>query len=205
MNNKNKNSSFRLETLIIILIAGCMIFLVDFTNNKINEFSRLEEEAMLVNHDPSNPIHEQLAQEIIEYRPDTYKMIEIYTEDFEIMMTLQFIESGLKNIDLDDYPDLIDLFKDNEEGHTQLLFGEENEIKEDIYFKWVKASDNNKYLMIVYSSRHPVQNIWIFNFVCYLVLLLVFLLLLRIHLKNYKEKVQQYEQLSDDLKKRLRH
>lgn len=204
MNNK-KNSSFKIETIIIILIAGCMIFLVDFTNNKIDEFSRLEEEAMLVNHDPSNPIHEQLAQEIIEYRPDTYKMIEIYTEDFEIMMTLQFIESGLKNIDLDDYPDLVDLFNNNEEGHTELFFGENNEIKEDIYFKWVKASDNNKYLMIVYSSIHPVQNIWIFNFVCYLVLLLVFLLLLRMHLKNYKEKVQQYEQLSDDLKKRLRH
>lgn len=203
MKNK-KNSSFKIETLIIILIAGCMIFLVDFTNNKINEFSRLEEEIMLVNHDPSNPIHEQLAQEIIEYRPDTYKMIEIYTEDFDIMMTLQFIETGLKNINLDEYPDLIELFNENEEGHTQLSFSD-NEIKEDIYFKWVKASDNNKYLMIVYSSRHPVQNIWIFNFVCYIVLLLIFILLLQMHLKNYKDKVQQYEQLSNDLKKRLRH
>lgn len=203
MNNK-KNSSFKIETLIIILIAGCMIFLVDFTNNKINEFSRLEEEIMLVNHDPSNPIHEQLAQEIIEYRPDTYKMIEIYTEDFDIMMTLQFIETGLKNINLDEYPDLIELFNEHEEGHTQLSFSD-NEVKEDIYFKWVKASDNNKYLMIVYSSRHPVQNIWIFNFVCYIVLLLIFILLLRMHLKNYKDKVQQYEQLSNDLKKRLRH
>lgn len=203
MNNK-KNSSFKIETLIIILIAGCMIFLVDFTNNKINEFSRLEEEIMLVNHDPENPIHEQLAQEIIEYRPDTYKMIEIYTEDFDIMMTLQFIETGLKNINLDEYPDLIELFNEHEEGHTQLSFSD-NEVKEDIYFKWVKASDNNKYLMIVYSSRHPVQNIWIFNFVCYIVLLLIFILLLRMHLKNYKDKVQQYEQLSNDLKKRLRH
>lgn len=205
MNNNKRRAGFRIETIIIILIAGCMIFLIDFTNNKLDQFSRLEEEAMLINHDPNNIIHEQLAEELLEYRPDSYKMIEIYTDEFDLMMTLQFITANSRSLNLHAHPELIDLFKNNAEGHTTLLFGNNDEIKEDVYFKWVTGSDENKYLMIVYSSRHPVQNIWIFNFVCYMVLLLVFVLLLYIRLKNYKDKIQQYEQLSNDVRNHIIH
>lgn len=203
MNKKRRRSSFRrIETIIIIVIAGCMIFLMDFTHNKLNEFARLEQEALLITHDPSNPVHNELAEEILEYRPEAYKMIEIYTKDFDIMMTLHFTEDKIAKSDLRDYPELMELFYTHEEGHTQLSIGDK---KEDIYFRWTPGADGQKYLIIIYASRHPVKNLGVFDFVCYSVLLMVFLLLIILHISHYKDKVKQYQTMSEDVRNRLMH
>lgn len=202
MNNPKRDSSMRIDTVIIFLVAACMIFLIDFTHDKLHEFDRLEQEALLVNHDPSNPIHEDLAKEIVQYRPGAYKMIEIYTPDFEIMMTLQFSNSDEYSTDLSKHPDLMELFYTHEEGHTQLTV---NDKLEDIYFRWTEGANDNKYLIIIYASRAPVKNLAIFDFVCYIVLLLMFMLLFRLRMKQYREKIKQYKSIQDDVRSRISH
>lgn len=199
MNNK-KRSNIRLETIIIFLIAICMIFLIDFTHDKLNDFAKVEQEALLINHDPSNPVHNQLAQEIIKYRPGVYKMIEIYKPNMEIMMTLQFENNAKYHTNLNEYPELTELFLKNKEGHTQLTI--DNEL-EDIYFKWIDDASMDKYLILIYTSRHQVQDLYIFDFVCYMVLLLIFFLLIRIHISGYGDKIKQYKDKSDDIRNRL--
>lgn len=201
MNNK-KRSGMRIETIIIFIIAACMIFLIDFTHDKLNDFARLEQEALLVNHDPSNPVHEELAKEIMQYRPGAYKMIEIYKPNLEIMMTLQFMQDEKYETNLNDHPDLVELFYENEEGHTQLMIGDK---EEDIYFRWTDGANGEKYLIVVYSSRHPVKNLGVFTFVCYMVLLLVFVLLIRLHISHYNDKIKQYKTMSDDVRNRVLH
>lgn len=202
MSNPKKDNSTRIDTVIIFLVAACMIFLIDFAHDKLHEFDRMEQEALLVNHNPSNPIHEDLAKEIIQYRPGAYKMIEIYTPDFEIMMTLQFAKSDEYSTDLSQYPDLVELFYTHDEGHTQITV---NDKIEDIYFRWTEGANNNKYLIIVYASRAPVKNLAIFDFVCYIVLLLMFMLLFRLRMKQYREKIKQYKDIQDDVRNRISH
>lgn len=199
--NKKDRRAFRVETLIIIIIAICMVFLINFTHEKLNDFARLEQEALLVNHDPSNPIHDKLAKEIMQYRPDAYKMIEIYKPDFSILMTLQFIPGANYETNLKDHPELIELFYNNEEGHTQIKIGDK---EEDVYFRWTSGENNDKYLIVIYASRRPVRNMWMFTFVCYMVLLLIFALLIRLRMTHYNDKISQYKSISDDLKSRLR-
>lgn len=200
MSNPKKNSKMRFDTIIIFLVAACMIFLIDFTHGKFHEFDRLEQEALLVNHDPNNPVHEDLAKEILQYRPGVYKMIEIYKPNFEIMMTLQFATSDDYSTDLKQYPDLIELFYTHEEGHTSLTI---NEKEEDIYFKWTEGSTGEKYLIIVYASRVPVKNLAVFDFVCYMVLILMFILLIRIRMKHFNEQVKHYRAIQDDVRSRI--
>lgn len=203
--NKQKpkrHSSMAVETLTIIIIAMCMIFLIDFNHDKLNDFARLEQEALLVNHDPENPIHQELAKEIVQYRPGAYKMIEIYSKDFKLLMTLQFMPDVDYETNLAEHKDLVELFYTHKEGHTQLIVDEK---EEDIYFRWTPGTDGDKYLIVIYSSRHPVKNLGVFSFVCYMVLFLVCFLLLRLHMKNYSDKIRQYQNSSDDLRSRLRH
>lgn len=205
MNNKKSRVIKHLETFIVILIAGCMIFLINFTNTKLEQFTALEEEVILINHNPADPIHNQLAQEIVAYRPDTYKMIEIYTEEFNILMSLQFMETEVPDRCIENYPELVELFSLNNEGHTDFMYTdrEGNEIKQDIYFKWVTASDNERYLIITYSMYHPVDNLWVFNFIAYTVIILVFLLLISIKVVSYNEKIKQYESVSKSVRSRI--
>lgn len=199
--NQKRRSNTRIETIIIILIALCMIFLIDFNHDKLNDFARLEQEALLINHDPANPIHQQLAEEIIQYRPGAYKMIEIYSPNFELLMTLQFMKKSNYETNLASHPELVELFYTNDEGHTELTIDDN---KEDIYFKWTEGTNKEKYLVVIYSSRKPVKNLWVFSFVCYIVLLLIFFLLLRLHMRNYIDRVRQYQSTSDEIRNRLR-
>lgn len=208
MNNKRSSKKIRrnntIETLIVILIAGCMVFLINFTNNKLAEFAQLEQEAILINQDPNNPVYDQLASEIIEYRACCpYKMIEVYTSNFDLMMTLQFINKEIETVNLHDYSELIEILSSHQEGQTSIMTGNDKDVKQDIYFKWISGSDGQKYLIITYSYYHPVDNLWVFNFVGYLVIVLVFGLLILLRIRRYSDKINQYQSLSNDVRKSI--
>ena len=49
---------FTFETAITLAIAACMIFLINFANAKMEEITISNKESLLINHDPTNPIHE---------------------------------------------------------------------------------------------------------------------------------------------------
>ena len=202
--NNKKSKTGSIETFIVILIAGCMIFLINFTNDKLDQFSRLKEEVVLINHDFDNEIYDELADEIVAYRPDNYKMIEVYNESFKHIMTLQFMEGAQPYIsDLYRYPELISLFKENDEGYTDIVCKEDG-TKQDIYFKWLQSTaTGNKYLIIVYSLYHPVENLWIFNLTAYTVVLLVFILFIRLRIMSYSESIKQYDSLSKSIRRNL--
>lgn len=195
MSNKSR-SIFNIETIIILLIAGCMLFLDAFTTNKLNELENAGTEALFIRQDLPYDDDNELAEEILKYRPDTCKMIEMYSDDFELLFSVQFRntedEDYMKN-DIHNYPELIDLLKNSEEGETTI---EINEYEEVIYFQWVTNDRDEDRLMIVYSSKPIVGNIWTFKLVCYLVMMLVFALLIVMYTKNYRDKIREYRNTS---------
>lgn len=201
MKPTNKKTIFTLESFIILLIASGMIFLINFANSKLNEIFISEQEALLINHVPSNPIHKQLGEEIQYFRPEACKMIEVFSSEFIPEFTVQFdTTSQIPENSIKDYPDLLELFKANSEGHTSITIDDK---EEDVYFKWVTTSTNEYYLVIIYMSRSKVENLWVFNFVCYLILILVFILLIRLHIIHHNDHIQYYRSLSDNVRSRL--
>ena len=197
MNNK-KRSIIKIETLIIIAITGCIIFLNNFTTSKLSELENAAMEAMFIKDGLEYNDSEQLAEEIIKYHPDSCKMIEIYDETFNMIFSLQFDEAHkIHNNDINNHPELVKLLTDNHEGQTEITIDKYNE---DIYFQWVTNNRDEKRLVIVYSTKPVVEGIWVFSFVCYLILVLMFALLIILHTKNYNEKINQYHKTSIDFR-----
>lgn len=191
-----------IEIAIVFIIAICLLILINFSDGKFEEVQGLTQEAMLIEHDPGNPVHDELAQKIMEYRPNSYKMIEIYSEDFERIMKVQFQEDD-EYVDqpLTDYPELIELFKSHQDGHTSITV---DGMDEDIYFRWSEIGDDGyQCLMIIYISRHIVENTWVFHLICYIILILVSILLVMLLLQQYKDKVDYYKSISGNVDDRL--
>lgn len=196
MNHKKKRFRLNIEVVIIFAIAACVIFLINFADSKLNEVILSDQEALLIRHDPDNPVHEDLAKQIIEFRPDACKMVEVFTKDFDPMFRIQFKEDDiLDDTRITDYPDLMEVFMNNKEGHTNLVI---DDYEEDVYFQWTELSTGEVYLVIIYMSRPVVHNLWVFSFVCYLILILIGVLLIRVNLQSHSEKIRFYQMISND-------
>lgn len=194
MKNKKLKSIFNIETIIILIIAACVLFLNVFTANKIYELQRVGTEAMFIMDGLEYANSEELGSEIVKYRPDSYKMIEVYDESYELLFSLQFDQNyKVYNNDIYNHKNLLYLLENSEKGQTTISNGEYDE---QVYFQWMTNNRGEKRLVIVYSTKEIVGNIWMFSFVCYIILILIFILLIRLHSKNYKDKVDQYKRTS---------
>ena len=194
-----KKQNFTFEIIIIILIACCMIFLVNFANNKLDEIVTSDREALLMSNVENSQMREELARQIVQFRPDACKMIEVFSEDFELMFKVQFKDETTHQNILTEHEDLMNLLKSNKEGQTTIEIGDETE---DVYFRWENTCTGEKCLIIIYMAKPIVRNVWVVSVVAYVVIVLVFILLLRMIYVRYKERVEIYSILdkhsSDD-------
>ena len=197
-----KKSIFNIEILIIFVIAALMIFLINFANAKLNEVITVDREALLMNSDANSLISDDLAKEIIKFRPESCKMIELFSQNFELIFRVQFRENDeSRSYDsIKNHPELMDLFLNNKNGHANITVdGEE----EDIYFEWTTTNTGDAALMIIYMARPVVKNLWLFSFVCYMILFLVFLLIIIMKYRMHKQLIREYENLQNSIKIRI--
>ena len=195
MNSKRK-VNFNIELILVIIIAISLIFLMNFANSKLNELITSDREALLMEHDPNNTVHEELANRILDFRPNACKMIEVYSSDFKPLFRVQFEEHSDYSESIQNHSELINLLKTNKDGHTSITI---DDVEEDVYFRWEKMTSNDMCLVIIYMSRPVVENLWVFNAICYIILILVCILILRLHLRNHSEKIKYYSKLSRDV------
>ena len=186
-----------IELTIIMLIVGLMVFLINFANRKLDQVFDAEQEALLMSHDPNSPIHNELAQEIVKFRPDACKMIEVYSKELEALFKVQFLEEDTPfENDISKYPELMNLLKSNAEGHTSIIVDDKDE---DVYFRWTESSTGDPYLVIIYMSRPVVKNFWVFSCICYMILFLIAILVLLILYNNQNKNIQYYHSLSQEI------
>lgn len=213
MDIKSRRFTKIVSVSISILIAICIVFLIQFTNMKFDELINSADEAVLVHQDTNSPIQEELATLIMEYKPDACKMIEVYTSDFQPIISFQFLSADPESEVTDSaliedmktitsYPELVELFKENEEGYTTIQIGD---TKEDVYFHWVTmATTGEENLAIMYMSRPVVHDLWIFSFVCYMILILVFVLVMYLILSQNDERIKNYQRISNDVQNTMK-
>lgn len=196
-----KNS---IETILILMIAGCILFINTFTVRKLNELELSGKSAIFINDDIPMIEDKAISEEIKDYMPSAYKMIELYDENLDLLFQAQFNDSDnsfIKNNDIRRYPAFTSLLRKKNEGQTAIMIDNK---EENVYFRWVTNSRGEKRLIIVYSSILKVKGLWVFSFVCYMTLILVFILLIRIHTRSYLEKIKRYGELTNSLKDDLK-
>lgn len=203
--NKTKNTSNHnrlLDTLIIIAIACCVIFINIFTTNKFSDLEKSAHDSVFIIDKLPISEDDEFAEEIREFLPDTYKMIELYDENMNLMFQIQFDEGNhYQPSDIREYQEIITRIKNTQEGQARIeLDGSE----QDFFYKWVVNNKGETRLLIVYSNVEEVENLWVFSFVCYIVIILVFLLLIRLHIRHYKDQSAHYKTISDDVLSRIK-
>ncbi len=193
---KKKMYKVNLEIPIIIIIAGLMLVLIRFFDKKLDELIVSDAEVLFmdIDHDSTDQMHIDLAERISEFRPDTYKMIEVYDQQLNEIISIRFDENfDIEPNTITNYPDLVSLLMNNTDGHTSKNIGDSTEY---IYFKWSYDKENIPYLFIIYTYKPIVKYIWVFHLICYIILFMVCALLLRISLKSHSEKIKYYSELS---------
>ena len=194
MKSNKKLSMINVETIIIIAIAACVLFLNVFTSNKLSSLKTAGEEAMFIMDGLEYPESDKFREEILKYRPDSCKMIEMYNSDFKLLFSLQFDDAhSIQNGNMIDHPKLLEVLNSSNEGQTSI---EMDGYTENIYFQWINNDHEEKRLIIIYSCLEEVEHLWIFKMVCYIILILLFFLLIRLHLKEYKMVVNNYKRVS---------
>lgn len=191
-----KTHRVNLEIPIIIIIAGLMLVLIKFSDTKLDELIVSDAEVLFMNidHDSTDQMHIDLAERMSEFRPNTYKMIEVYDSELNEIISIQFDENLIvESNTITNYPDLVSLLMNNTDGHTSKNIGDSTEY---IYFKWSYDGDNVPYLFIIYTYKPIVKYLWVFHLICYIILFMICALLLRISLKSHSEKIKYYGELS---------
>lgn len=193
----HKKYNFKLELGIVIFISLCMMFLVSFINRKFNEIIFSKEAEIIVANEENEELNKKLANEMLKFRPGTYKMIELYSEDYESLFRIQFMEETEPiNTSLSDQKGLIEIFENYEEGNTKISV---NDTEEDIYFAWMNMSNGERNLLIIYTNAPVVKNIWVCSFICYIVIISVFILFILLLLKQNNERIEMLSNYVDDI------
>lgn len=178
------------DTLILVLIACCMFFLNSYTVTKLNEMQDARNDAVFTKGDITFEDEEQFAAEIINYLPDTYKMIELYDEKLNVGFQMQFNDGNIPKDDITKYPQLVDILMNNDEGQTRVTI---SDVEQDIYFKWLTTSDGERRLLMIYSAVPQISGLWVFSCVCYIVLILVCILFIRLRIRSFKDNITRYK------------
>lgn len=197
VNKNNKGPVLSLDTFLVIVIALCIIFLNTFTTSKLSEMDRVNTESLFIKDDLNFVESDELREEFVKYRPGANKMIEVYNASFDLIFSLKFDDMYSLNNNIRDFPELVDLFSESKEGQTTISIGK---YRQDVYFQWLENTNGEMRLVIVYNTREVVNNIWLFSFMCYIVLILVFILLIRVHNRSYASKIKHYKQVSDNVR-----
>jgi len=186
---------FNWEMLIIVAIAGCLLFVNTFTVTKINEMESARSNAVFLMDEIEFPEQEEFTEELQGYLKDSYKMIELYDDNFDLLFQIQFNDDYLSKADIKTEPELISLLKRNKEGQASIVV---NEDEEDVYFKWITNNNGEERLLMVYSAIKNVKGLWLFSFTCWMIMILIFVLVIRLHTKSYEDKIVQYKSITNN-------
>jgi len=189
----NKNVYQYINILIVFTIGISLIFLNQFTNSKLKELENSSKEAMMLNDNLILSNREEFSKHFKHYRPEAYKRIEIYDEDFNSVFSI-ILDDSDPNMNIKNYPELIKQLKSTSEGQTTF---ENNKYEANIYFKW-NIDNDKKLLYMIYTRRTIVKYLWVFNFVCGGVMCLILIFFLLNHFFMYKLRLKYYTFINEE-------
>lgn len=190
------------EIAIVTLIALCVIFMNFFTLTKIRELEDIANDTIFIKDDLPFIESEDLGEELKEYLPIAYKMVEIYDPNYQLLFQLNMnSEPKLDNVNILEYPNIQQMIKSSMEGQSRVLIGDS---EENVYFKWIKNSEGDERLIIIYSPINKVKGLWVFSLTSYLILILVFILIIRVHTNSYNEKIKEYTESTINISNSMR-
>lgn len=201
MANKNRQAKETTNTIvnmvIVAMIAVGIILLNFVTIAKIKDYDEAIKDAMFIQDDLPVINDDTALAEVMRYQSDTYNMIEVYDEHMTLMMSVQFGDeiNHFPTGNITDYPELMDQLKTNQNGKFIIEPGDDVS-KEEISFNWLTNCQGEKRLIVIYSMMPLVKDVWVISTICYAILILVLVLMLKFLLHRYSDRISMYKYLS---------
>ena len=190
----SKKQMYICNTLIIFLIGLILLGMNYFVNSKFKEMEISSKEAMLLNDNLTIASKEDLSKYMKIYRPDAYKRIEIYDENFNSTFSI-ILDDYSTPMNLKEHPELIQELQSKEEGQSTF---KQNDYEANVYFKWNTDSDGKR-LYIIYTRRSIIKYLYIYNFLSCGVMCLIFVFFLINHFNLYKMNQSHYSNLINEI------
>lgn len=201
MTNRNRQAKETTNTIvnmvIVAMIAVGIILLNFVTIAKIKDYDEAIKDAMFIQDDLPVINNDTALAEVMRYQSDTYNMIEVYDEHMTLMMSVQFGDeiNHFPTGNITDYPELMDQLKTNQNGKFIIEPGDDVS-KEEISFNWLTNCQGEKRLIVIYSMMPLVKDVWVISTICYAILILVLVLMLKFLLHRYSDRISMYKYLS---------
>lgn len=202
MANKNRQAKETTNTIvnmvIVAMIAVGIILLNFVTIAKIKDYDEAIKDAMFIQDDLPVINDDTALAEVMRYQSDTYNMIEVYDEHMALLMSVQFGDEAnhFPTGNITDYPELMDWLKTNQNGKFIIDPDDGDVSKEEISFNWLTNSHGEKRLIVIYSMMPLVKDVWVISTICYAILILVLVLMLKFLLHRYSDRISMYKYLS---------
>ena len=199
-----KNIEFILALLIVVCVVLSMMtvdYTIEYMGDRYSETLFIPDSYADVN-DP------ELEELIKEYQPNPAKMIEVYDENFDLAFRINFAEDAddetYKNIK--DFPELMEYFTENREGHTYFKSSENKET--DLYFRWYMVNNHQgptgiegdtEHLVLIFMTRPEAVSYLLNRLLSYAILVLAFTIVLVALRKQRDEKMRLLESNSKNI------
>lgn len=198
-NRQAKETTNTIVNMVIVAMIAVGIVLLNFvTIAKIKDYDEAIKDAMFIQDDLPVINDNSALAEVMRYQSDTYNMIEVYDEHMTLMMSVQFGDeiNHFPTGNITDYPELMDQLKTNQNGKFIIEPDDDDVSKEEISFNWLTNSQGQKRLIVIYSMMPLVKDVWVISTICYAILILVLVLMLKFLLHRYSDRISMYKYLS---------
>lgn len=201
-----RNIEFILALLIVVCVVLSMMtfdYTIEYMGDRYSETLFIPDTYV----DVDDPHLEQL---IKEYQPNPGKMIEIYDENYDLAFRIDFSDSEEDDMvynNIKDFPELMEYFDENREGHTYFKSSENKET--DLYFRWYMVNDHmgpggmvegdTEHLVLIFMTRPEAVSYVLSRILSYTILVLAFSIVLVAMRKQRDEKMRLLESNSKNI------
>ena len=194
----------RIEVVVSVIIAICMIFLNHTINQKIKLITTSDYTVISTGSTSGSITYNFMSNEnTFAYRLEDMNAIEVYDKNFNKQLSLRISDDHIsyKLLSSEKIASLEKVFYSYDSGHVNI---ELNGSREDVYFTWGINDRGEKQLTVIYDAGHLVDGLWIIPFLCYIILILIFGLVLmhRIHFQN--TRIRYFKENQDRIQSTLR-
>lgn len=192
---KHEGSRFwdNLECVLLVLVSLCIIFL-NYKGKAIGrEFVKNAQEALFLEDDSGKYNDKALEEVLVENLNTVTKRIELYDDQLEPMFQITFnSEPGDPSVyQFARLKEIIDedrQFKNSGQAVVTI-----DGMIQSAYYKWLRNSENEQRLVIIYSALGRFQNYYYIDFIAWAGVVITWIIAIKERLDRKKIIVEQAE------------
>jgi hypothetical protein len=189
----------KIEVFLIVIIILSIFALTHIIDTKVRSTT--------ITHNPllsQTNLNGRFINNPFSYDLDAVTEIEVYNSRLE-RVSKNVFKDDHKSVSLMDFENknaVIDIINTYPCGHLEVVLPDKR--VENVYFRWGYDENNTRELVMIYNAGSVVTGLWLLNFLCYLILVFVFGLVILHKLHTQDIYIRDYQATQNRIQERMR-